>query len=71
MNIEKVNSQRRYYLHNRLKDLVTIKAWIKTGFIPIDKVNNIPPKKEKYIHELQDRFNYSFQLTTCEGLSNN
>lgn len=67
MNVQKVNSQRRYYLHNRLKDFLTIKAWIKTGFIPVDKANEIPPQKKKYINELQDRFNYSFQLTTSEN----
>lgn len=63
MNLKKVQAQRMYYLVQRTKKYIPVKAWDRSVEVPIEKVQSIPQKAMNYINELIERFHYSFQLT--------
>lgn len=58
MDIAKVNSQIKYYIHQRLKSYLEIEAWHSKIIASEKTLKKVPKKKLPLLQELLDRFHY-------------
>lgn len=61
-DLPKIQARRMYYLVNQLKKYIPVKAWDRFVDVPINLVDSLPEKYQRYIGELTDRFHFGFQL---------
>lgn len=57
------NSNRKYYLKQRLKDVLNVKTSQKEVVINEELINSLDDKKKSYLFELRDKFGYNLQFT--------
>ncbi len=56
------NNNRKYYLNKKVKEFVSsVDAYNHTIYLNEQNFNVLPNKKQKYLFELRDKFNYSIQ----------
>ena len=57
------NKNRKFYLNKKVKEFTKLNAYEHTIFINETKLADLPLKKQQYLLELRDSFNYSVQFT--------
>jgi recombinational DNA repair ATPase RecF len=58
-----MNRNRKYYLKQKLKDVLTVSTSQRQVIITDEILNNLDEKKQKYLFELRDHFGYNLQFT--------
>ena len=58
-----MNRNRKYYLKQKLKDVLTVSTSQRQVIITDEILSKLDEKKQKYLFELRDNFGYNLQFT--------